>query len=272
MTIRRFDERCGNDVGLLVSVRNGIEAEIALQGGVDWIDVKEPLRGALGAADLSAVEEVVKVVDSRVPVSVALGELLSADTTENGADTAENGRTGELAASSNLGDGIAVAKYGLAGCARQPDWPGLWRRAVDCLPAPVRPVAVFYADWRTAGAPDPADILKSASRLNCQAALIDTFDKSAGGIFDMLSLSSLQQLIGQLRQRRMKVVLGGSLTLATLENAVTLHPDYIALRGAACAGDRSSPLNLDLVRQITQHLAILTHRHPRSLADVPSRA
>ena len=265
MTIRQFNERRGNDIGLLVSVRNGIEAEIALQGGVDWIDVKEPLRGALGAADLSTVEEVVKVVDSRVPVSVALGELISGD-------MAENGRTcGEPAAGCNLGDGIAVAKYGLAGCVRQPDWPGLWRRAVDSLPAPVRPVAVFYADWRTAEAPDPADILESASRLDCQAALIDTFDKSAGGIFDLLSLSSLRQLIGQLRQRRMKVVLGGSLTLATLENAVTLQPDYIAVRGAACAGDRRSPLNLDRVRQITQHLAILTHRHPRSPADVPSR-
>ena len=33
---------------LLVSVRSAEEAEIALAGGADVIDVKEPRRGALG--------------------------------------------------------------------------------------------------------------------------------------------------------------------------------------------------------------------------------
>ena len=37
--------------GLLVSVRSGAEAEAALAGGADLIDVKEPTRGALGRAD-----------------------------------------------------------------------------------------------------------------------------------------------------------------------------------------------------------------------------
>ena len=37
--------------GLLVSVRSADEAIAALAGGADVIDVKEPNRGALGAAD-----------------------------------------------------------------------------------------------------------------------------------------------------------------------------------------------------------------------------
>ena len=36
---------------LLVSVRSAAEAEIALHGGADLIDVKEPTRGSLGRAD-----------------------------------------------------------------------------------------------------------------------------------------------------------------------------------------------------------------------------
>ncbi len=165
-----------------------------------------------------------------------------------------------------------LAKYGLAGCANQSDWRTQWHRATRGLPAAVGPVAVVYADWRTASAPDPMDVVDAAVQVGCRTTLIDTFDKSAGGIFDLLSLSSLRELIGQLRQRRMMVVLGGSLTLATLENAVALRPDYIALRGAACAGDRRSPLNLDRERQLTEHLAILTQRHPRPQANEPSRA
>ena len=34
--------------GLLVSVRSAEEAEIALAGGANLIDIKEPSRGALG--------------------------------------------------------------------------------------------------------------------------------------------------------------------------------------------------------------------------------
>ena len=35
---------------LLISVRNPSEALTALEGGADWIDVKEPDNGALGKA------------------------------------------------------------------------------------------------------------------------------------------------------------------------------------------------------------------------------
>ena len=43
--------RFQNRVGLLVSVRDAAEAELALAGGADVIDVKEPNRGSLGAAE-----------------------------------------------------------------------------------------------------------------------------------------------------------------------------------------------------------------------------
>ena len=61
--------------GLLVSVRNAVEAEVALGGGADWIDVKEPTRGALGAADPQTIQSVIQTVAGRTPVSVAVGEF-----------------------------------------------------------------------------------------------------------------------------------------------------------------------------------------------------
>src|SRR5207244_7336185 len=44
--------------GLLVSVRSAAEAETALAGGADVVDVKEPRRGALGPADPSVWKQV----------------------------------------------------------------------------------------------------------------------------------------------------------------------------------------------------------------------
>ncbi len=60
---------------LLVSVRSAAEAEAALAGGAHVIDVKEPSRGSLGRADDATIDEVVRVVAGRRPVSAALGEL-----------------------------------------------------------------------------------------------------------------------------------------------------------------------------------------------------
>ena len=65
--------------GLLVSVRSAAEARIALEAGADLIDVKEPRRGALGAADPAVWKDVCRAVAGRVPVSVALGELVGFD-------------------------------------------------------------------------------------------------------------------------------------------------------------------------------------------------
>ena len=60
-----FSER-QNGPRLLVSVRNADEAIAALAGGAHVIDVKEPERGSLGAADTSAIAEIVLAVNGRV--------------------------------------------------------------------------------------------------------------------------------------------------------------------------------------------------------------
>ena len=60
---------------LLVSVRDVSEAAAALAGGADWIDLKEPFTGPLGAVDVETAEGVVECVAGRCQVSAALGEL-----------------------------------------------------------------------------------------------------------------------------------------------------------------------------------------------------
>ena len=50
---------------LLVSVRNVEEAQIAIAEGVDLIDVKEPSRGALGAADPVTLKAIARCVAGR---------------------------------------------------------------------------------------------------------------------------------------------------------------------------------------------------------------
>src|SRR5215213_5588834 len=115
---------------LLVSVRDAAEAEAALEGGADWIDLKEPARGALGAVDASTAREVIACIAGRAPVSAAAGELAD----WRGAHSRE---LLEIA-------GVSHLKLGLAGCGGKA-WRSEWEAArIEIEAAGKQLAAVIY--------------------------------------------------------------------------------------------------------------------------------
>jgi uncharacterized protein (UPF0264 family) len=227
--------------GLLVSVRSADEAVAALQGGASIIDVKEPGRGALGRADAAVWRSVQAVVPQTVPVSVALGELTEWTA---GADP-------HLCAT-DFG-GLAYRKLGLAG-----GGPG-WRRSWDALRIALGPgpawVAVAYADWRQAGAPDPEAVLEAAlGAAECTAILVDTWDKSAAGSLDLdLGWAGW---FDRARGGGLRTALAGSLDEAAIVRLAPLRPDWFAVRGAACqGGDRGRPIDPARVTRLARRAA-----------------
>ena len=225
--------------GLLVSVRSAAEALEALAGGVDVLDIKEPDRGALGRAPLSVWEEVRAAAADRAPLSAALGELLT-DSVEHWAP-----RT----------DGLQFAKIGLAGCGETSDWRDRWRRAVQLLAPPTAPVAVMYADWRKARAPSPESVLRQAVQIGCTTLLVDTWSKRCGDLFHYLNDGALSELLHRARSQNIRCVLGGSLRLESIQRAVELGPDLIAVRGAACGGDRTGDVERRHVAELAARIA-----------------
>jgi uncharacterized protein (UPF0264 family) len=227
--------------GLLVSVRDAAEARLAVEAGVDLVDIKEPRRGALGRADDSTIRQIVAAVGGQagtlcVPISVALGELV------------------ELAPAAALPDwdGIRFAKIGLAGCGPAADWPARWGATFARMPVDVGRVAVVYADWQAARAPQPDEILRVARRLNCSAALVDTFDKRGGGLVDLWTLEQIESFIARARELGLLAVVAGGLNGANIPAIASLAPDYVAVRGAACAGERSGSLSRLRVEELVE--------------------
>ena len=155
---------------------------------------------------------------------------------------------------SAVANGLCYAKMGLADAATHHHWPLLWRRALDALPARVSNVAVVYADWRQARAPAPERVLAEAARLNCQAVLVDTFDKTGGSLVDHWTFRQLDAFVRAARKRRQLVVLGGSLSAATLPSVLPLRPEYVAVRGAVCGGRRDSAIRADRVAELAAML------------------
>jgi uncharacterized protein (UPF0264 family) len=221
--------------GLLVSVRNRDEAEIALAGGADVIDVKEPSRGSLGAADAETIAAIVAAVAGRAPISVAAGELL---------DWPATNCTQFIDA---VAERVSYVKFGLAGCIDEHNWSARWRSAIDAFRGTVQPVAVAYADWQAARAPAPADVLAHADACGCPVLLIDTWSKSVGNLFDRLPAESVTELARGVRATGIHLVLAGSLKQSSLVEAVRYRPSLLAVRGAACEVDRSGTISLSRV-------------------------
>ncbi len=240
---------------LLVSVRNAVEAQDALTGGADLIDIKEPSRGSLGRATGAVWREVANVVGGKAPLSVALGELLD--------DAFERAPPID-------GTEVRFAKLGLSGCGVRQDWFADWRRAVRSWPASVGAVAVAYADWRTAQAPPPDEVLAAALALPCSAFLIDTFDKRSGGLLDLMSYNDLAELVRGAQSQGLLAVLAGSLTSDCMTAVLAATPDYVAVRGAVCRGGREGVLDAAMVCQLARTLAANVRRGLETTRTTPA--
>ena len=60
---------------LLVSVVDAAEARLAVAGGVDIVDVKNPAEGSLGAPVPGVIAQVRDVLAAELPLSAAIGDL-----------------------------------------------------------------------------------------------------------------------------------------------------------------------------------------------------
>ncbi len=192
------------------------------------------------AADCATIRQVVEAVHrhaaSHLPISVALGELADVR-----AETALP-----------CCDGISFAKFGLAGCGRRDDWPQHWARTLQRLPSTVGRVAVIYADWKTAAAPRPDEILRIAGKLNCRAALVDTFDKCSGSLVDLWSFTQIDDFIRSARSLGLLAVVGGGLKRENISSVVALAPDFVAVRGAVCRGQRRGAISWERIEQLVK--------------------
>jgi uncharacterized protein (UPF0264 family) len=230
---------------LLVSVRNAAEAEEALAGGADIIDVKEPSRGPLGCANPSAVEGVITTIGDRRRLSAALGELRD---------------VGNLIALPRWLPHASYLKVGLSRC--EAFGPGAgWHSVLGRFARRVSfrtkggLVAVAYADHTLAGAPPPYDVMRFAIDHRLPAFLIDTWTKDGRTLLDWLSVADLEQWCGRCRAAAIPVALAGSLGSEQIRELLPVAPDLFAVRGAACVGGRNGTVSRERVAELVSLLS-----------------
>ncbi len=226
---------------LLISVRSLDEACAAMEGGADWIDLKEPDRGPLGAVDASVALNVVQCIAGRAPISAAAGELV--DWPLGGARELLSVR------------GMAYLKLGLSNC-RNLDWRSRLRSVQREIAATeMQLVAVIYADAEPAASPRLEEIVEFALEAGCSWILIDTFDKSGGVLGDYLLPAKLQAVLQSLRAAGRRTGVAGSLDREAIAALPLELVDMAAVRGAACRGGRRGAICSQRVAELKTLLA-----------------
>ena len=225
---------------LLVSVRSVAEAEAALRGGADWIDLKEPASGPLGAVDAEVARKIIERMAGRAKISAAAGELLD----------------WPISSARELlrVEGVSQLKLGLSKCRHQ-KWRDAWLAAQREIAAAGKElVAVSYADDAAARSPAPADVAALAVDARCRWLLIDTFDKRSGTLLECLAVEQLQAIFQRVRREGVTTAAAGRLTPAAIAELPLESVDVVAVRSAACGGDRAGMVCAEIVAALRELL------------------
>ena len=222
---------------LLVSVRDVAEALLAAEHGADLVDCKEPSAGALGALPTETVAAVVRAVRSRFP-----GRALSATVGDFAPDAVGPvlERVAAVAAT-----GVDYVKVGVA--------PGAFALLDALRGCDATIVPVFIAD---AGL--DAALLERACAAPFPALMLDTADKAAGRLFDVLDTPTLRRFVQAARAAGRWSGLAGALRLEHAARVAALGADFAGFRTAACAERRTGALDAARVRALRAALQAQT--------------
>lgn len=215
-------------IRLLASVQDEHEADVALAGGADILDFKNPREGALGALDPHIVAAALLRLKGRVLTSATAGDW----PLDPIALTQAVMRTGAT--------GVDYVKLGLLG------GPALESciQALAPAAAQYRIVAVFFADRGV-----PLDALRHLRAAGFAGAMIDTFDKRNGGLRRHMTDRELKAFVQAARDFDLNAGLAGSLRIEDIGPLACLAPHVLGFRGALCEGsERTAAFSAERVR------------------------
>ena len=228
---------------LLVSVVDAAEARLAVAGGVDVVDVKNPAEGSLGAPAPGVIAAVRAVLPAGMPLSAALGDLPSLP------------GTAALAALGAARSGAAYVKLGLWGPSRAEEAVAVLRAARAAVDGDTRVVAVAYADAARvpSGPLAPSELVAAAREAGVDGCLLDTAVKDGRGLLAWLAPEALAAFVADAHGAGLEVALAGELRAEDLPVVRATGADIAGVRSAACRdGRRTAALDPERIARLRE--------------------
>lgn len=120
-------------------------------------------------------------------------------------------------------------------------WWQRWREWYYQLPQDCQGVLVAYADSAACEGLDVDAALGLARQYHLPYVLVDTFDKSAGGLFAILRredrLPHIKEWIDRAKQQGTHLALAGQLSFGDVRQLATWQAEIVGVRSAVCEQD-----------------------------------
>ncbi|HWQ82959.1 MAG TPA: (5-formylfuran-3-yl)methyl phosphate synthase [Anaerolineales bacterium] len=225
---------------LMISVVSSEEAQEALDGGAEILDVKNPVEGSLGAQVPGVIRAITELAGGRVQVSAAIGDLPNLP------------GTAALAALGAAMCGADFVKVGLQGPRTSAEAVAVLGAVKDALQGlPTVVIAGAYADFERAGTLDPKDLPGIAAAAGVGGCLIDTAIKDGKSLFDFLKPEEVGELAVEAHAAGLLFAVAGTLGEKDLAIVQRLGADVVGLRTAVCQDNRrTGRLDAEQVRRL----------------------
>lgn len=206
-----------------------------VHGGADLIDCKEPNSGALGALQCAEICKICQSYGQSYGKSHQISATIGDD----------------AVVSRDLEDRVAqIAKTGVdfikIGFDRHIELDRVAERLAGLETGNAKLVAVLLADNGV-----DMDCLVRLADAGFVGVMLDTADKSAGSLPEIVEPGILQSFIAKAHQLRMFAGLAGSLRARDIKDLARYRPDILGFRGALCSGDsRRNPIDPAAVQTV----------------------
>jgi (5-formylfuran-3-yl)methyl phosphate synthase len=230
---------------LMISVISINEAQEALQGGAEILDIKNPAEGSLGAQSPGLIREISRLFSAEAEISAAIGDLPNLP------------GTAALAALGAATCGADYIKVGLHGTRNETDAIALLREVQHgILGFDTKVIAALYGDYSRAGTLNPECLARIAAKAGVHGCLLDTAIKDGNTLFDFLPPRTLRLMAQQAHEAGLSFGLAGTLREQDLPLANDLGADVVGLRTAACRNNRrNGPLEAARVKKLCEQIS-----------------
>jgi uncharacterized protein (UPF0264 family) len=209
---------------LLVSVTSVKEAQIALQCGVDIIDLKDPDQGALGALPLALITEIVTFVNIKSESERKLTSATIGDLPMEPELILEH----VLALSKTNVDIIKIGFFSDPNVK-----PTYYQPCLEVLKAVaesgVKLIAVLFSEYEY-----PASLMTAIKNAGFYGVMFDTAVKNGATFLNYHSLDEMKEIANNVQAQGLIFGLAGSLNLQHVTMVKAIAPDYIGFRGGVC--------------------------------------
>ncbi len=228
---------------LLVSPISVEEARIALDGGADIIDVKNPKEGSLGANFPDVIQSVKRAITK--PMSVAIGDFNYKPGTASLA---------ALGASVAGADYIKIGLFDVQTREQASEMTEHVTKAVKQYDSKKKVVICGYSDYNRINSISPFELPGIVGDAGADVVMVDTGVKDGRSTLEFMDLGKLESFVDLAHSHGLEAAIAGSLKFEDIDALKEVSPDIIGVRGCVCGGDRNSSIKLELVRELKERI------------------